>query len=419
MRILWFTNTPSLAAEHLQDNGVSGGWIVSLEKQLSLKSNVELGVAFHFADRVMDSYLINKTTYYPIAQTPVKGKILGLKKRWLHKIEKESVVEKYLEIINKFKPDIIHIFGTENNFGLIIPKTKIPVIIQIQGNLTVLQKKWFAGISFNSILHHTQWKDLLFGYGIFHQYYHFRKRSEREKSVLKQCKYIIGRTEWDKRITRVLSPNSTYFHCDEILREDFYAGQWIKTTNNKPIFVSTLSPTTYKGLETILEAAILLKQNNIQFEWQIAGIQGNEEIIQIIEKSYKLKFSDNNIVFCGSVNATELLSLLLQADCYIHPSHIENSPNSVCEAMLLGMPIIATYAGGTSTLINNGFEGVLIQDGDPYSLAGAIIEIIENREIAVKMGHNARKTALNRHNPTIIVNDLINIYQSIQIEKGK
>lgn len=41
------------------------------------------------------------------------------------------------------------------------------------------------------------------------------------------------------------------------------------------------------------------------------------------------------------------------------PSHIENSPNNLCEAMILGMPCIATDAGGTSTLLSNMKDGLL------------------------------------------------------------
>ena len=76
---------------------------------------------------------------------------------------------------------------------------------------------------------------------------------------------------------------------------------------------------------------------------------------------------------------------------YIAISHIENSPNSLCEALILGAPCIATNAGGTSSLIEDGNNGILIQDGDAYSMAGAIIELTENYNIAIDYGNSARK----------------------------
>lgn len=71
---------------------------------------------------------------------------------------------------------------------------------------------------------------------------------------------------------------------------------------------------------------------------------------------------------------------------FIHPSHIDNSPNGLCEAMLLGMPIIAIYAGGIPSLLVNRREGLLVQDGDPYAMAGAIIELLKDAGLAKGFG---------------------------------
>jgi glycosyltransferase involved in cell wall biosynthesis len=81
--------------------------------------------------------------------------------------------------------------------------------------------------------------------------------------------------------------------------------------------------------------------------------------------------------------------------------------------MLLGMPIIATFAGGIPTTVENKKEGLLVQDGDPYALAGAILELKENSNYANELGNNARAKAMCRHNPDKIVNKLLNIYSSI------
>ena len=59
--------------------------------------------------------------------------------------------------------------------------------------------------------------------------------------------------------------------------------------------------------------------------------------------------------------------------------------------MLLGIPIIATYAGGLSTTIDNNVTGTLVNEGDPYVLAGAIFEIIENYNEAISDGRKCKK----------------------------
>jgi glycosyltransferase involved in cell wall biosynthesis len=107
----------------------------------------------------------------------------------------------------------------------------------------------------------------------------------------------------------------------------------------------------------------------------------------------------------------------LNSDLYIGTSHIENSPNSLCEALLVGVPCIATDAGGTSSLIDDGVDGILIQDGDPYSMAGAIIEIKNNYEQAIEFAGKGRERALKRHNIEKISNDLLAIYKTIADQK--
>ena len=112
-------------------------------------------------------------------------------------------------------------------------------------------------------------------------------------------------------------------------------------------------------------------------------------------------------------SAEELAEELKNADIYCHTSHIENSPNSVCEAMLIGMPVIATFVGGTDSMLHHDKEGILYQDGDPYALAAYIVELHDDFAKAKTLGDNARKVALARHDKDIIVKDLLSTYNSI------
>ena len=115
----------------------------------------------------------------------------------------------------------------------------------------------------------------------------------------------------------------------------------------------------------------------------------------------------------GRKSADKLVSILLSSDIFCQVSHIENSPNSLCEAMLLGMPIIATMAGGTDSLLTNKVDGIIVQDGDSYSLAGAILEMSKNFNQASAYGINAYNKAFQRHNQTKITDEVIGAYNAI------
>jgi len=241
----------------------------------------------------------------------------------------------------------------------------------------------------------------------------FIKRGRYERKYLKHCRYIIGRTAWDRRITRVLAPNSKYFHSDEILRDSFYKSQWIYKPDERISVFTTTDNVIYKGFETLCHALSLLNDLNENVTWKVAGVKEADLIVKVTKKKLGKAYPKKNLVLLGKLNESELLAEMKMSNLYVMPSHIENSPNSLCEAMMLGMPIIATYAGGTGSLMLDGIDGMLIQDGDPWALAGACIEMNRNIIDSINMGRCARMKALQRHDKKKISYSLLDIYNKV------
>jgi len=417
MRILWFTTTPALGSNELNYNGIGCSWVGTLEEALSTSdSSLELGIVFLWDKEKIDSFISGNTSYFPVHRVYPKSSVRRIFYNWAHKAEPHDNLATYLSIIEKFKPDLIHIFGTENDYGLVINKTKIPAIIHIQGNLSTLFNNWFSYLSFADLFRYSNFISLLKGYGLLHDNYRFKRLAEREKEIYKNCRYFMGRTEWDRRLVKIYSPESTYFHCDEILRNSFYTTTW-KPIHKEDliIIVSTFRPGIYKGLETICESKRILDHliRNKKLVWQIVGTSEDDEIATIIRRKYSIDFSAIGIQLLGAMQEPELITILLKADAYVHPSHIDNSPNSLCEAMMLGVPVIATYAGGIPSLLQNNLEGILVQDGDSTALSAAIMEVLENPEKALEFGIESRKKALNRHDPKRIASETSRIYNAL------
>lgn len=421
MRVLWFTNTPSLGASHLKTNIVIGGWIESLETQITKMPGLDLGIVFKWSQPGISSFIVGETKYYPVFRAAPKGKIKKISKRWSHKTASGENIQQYLDIISEFKPDVVHIFGTESDFGLIIPRISVPCIIHIQGNLVVSSHKWFSGISMNDVLKYSKKSMMLKGQGFLHDYFFYRNEAAREKEIFRNCRLFMGRTDWDKYLTMSLSPGSKYFHCEEIMREQFYHHQWTQSFLSDYTIVSTIRNNIYKGLETIFECKKILKTclPGFNIKWKIAGLKPEEELARLIERKYRDRFINNDIHLLGPLQVDDLVDEMLRSDLFVHPSHIDNSSNSVCEAMMLGMPVITTYAGGTPSLIQNKKEGLLVQDGDPYALAGAIVELINNKKYASDLGANARSRALARHDKERTVQNVLTIYNSIIGDRKK
>lgn len=407
MRILWFTNTPSCyKSEKGGYNG--GGWISSLEKEIKKVKNIELGICFHLNEEAF-KVIQDNVTYYPISRynnsfEKLYYRILKSKKK-----QDDIDIKQYLKVINDFKPDVINIFGSENNYGLISLYVQIPIILHIQGIMTPYltaycpPKYSFTNIIFSS---YNPFK-ILKSYKFIKDWVHCAKR---EQIMLSNIPYFMGRTTWDKRMTHIYAPKAQYFYCNEILRNVFYCNNPY-IGNNNLVITTTISSPYYKGFDTILQAAYILKHNLKQkFTWNVYGISE----VKSYERKFKIKINDCNIKIGGIIDDKTLVEQILRSTVFVHPSYIDNSPNSVCEAQILGCPIIATNVGGIPSLIENGVSGLLIPANDPYQMAYLIHKLHIEKDFAKQIGENGKNIALQRHNKETIIKELISIYNTIK-----
>jgi glycosyltransferase involved in cell wall biosynthesis len=414
MKVLWFTNTPCSSVEILGIDLNFGGWLKSLEEKLSKYPEVSLSVCFYLNYK-LDPFKYKDTYYYPVYRKRKNSKLFRYLDRIASIRNDKKEIKNLLEVIELLKPDVIHVHGTEDNFGLIHEHTNSPVLISIQGILNPLAEKFFSGISFCTAY---RFEDIIYKIGflsINNQYRTFLKNAFREIEILRNAKYIMGRTEWDQTITSLLAPKSSYFVGNEILREAFYNNAWDKSKFNQTlVLVTIIGDSLYKGFETIVNTAKLLSEyTGFKFRWKVIGLNANSSTVKIVKRWKKINYDDINLELLGNQSEGEIITQLLESDIYCQVSHMENSANSLCEAMILGMPVIATYAGGTSSLFENKVEGYFFQDGDPYSLAAIIKKLHDNFDKANALGKAARKKALDRHNKNEIVIRLVNDYKSI------
>jgi glycosyltransferase involved in cell wall biosynthesis len=390
----------------------SGGWLKALDQ--SLQSHVELHVAFYMQHEY--SFKYKNTFYHPIKTNQnILNKIAN---RFNYYVEDNEHLGKYLEIINMVKPDIIHIHGTENAFAIVIPHTNIPVVVSIQGIITEIFHKYFDGLE-KRFLYVTDrkmksFKDFFFPWSFYVDYRRLKKMQMREERNLKLVKFIMGRTDWDKRVTRLLSPDSTYFRDDRLLRDLFYQRQWTPHFSDSNVIIHTTTGNYfYKGYETLCMAFNELTKRGIRCEWRVAGLDHNDLIVKIVKKKLKNKYPQQGLLLMGRIGINALMESLLESDMYVMTSHIETNANNLCEAMILGMPCISPFVGGIGSLIKDGEDGMLIPDGDPWAMAGAVLEMVSNKDRAIQLGHNARRVSMERHDKDRIINDLLKVYETI------
>ena len=407
MKILWCTH--SLAGFKPEVGGYYGcGWITSLLEQFANLDGIEIGIEFFYSDDA-GPIIKDKITYYPITQGKVS--VLGKMKTFFGDYsawEREEIshLDRLQVIVEKFKPDVIHVWGTETDMGLIANRVEVPVIVHLQGLLNPI---------FNALLPPgVNQSDYIFKDGFspikilnnLNALNYWKYKISREVRILRSCKNYFGRTHWDKAISRLYSPNGEYYYCSEILRDIFYHGEWARDTSKTRI-LSTISSPLYKGADLVLKTAHLLKEYaKIDFEWNLVGVSN----VKLQEKITHIKASEVNVYCRGVKTPEELYQLARKSSVYFHPSYIDNSPNSVCEAQIIGLPVIAVNVGGVSTLIEDKKTGILTPPNEPHMAAMNILNLLDDNKLLVSLSVNSKEEACKRHNPRGIINSLLSLY---------
>lgn len=394
-----------------------GGWIASLQEVVEQEKSIELALAFLTHDKADEEKTVGGTRYYPIyTQAPGRWKKLRTYYGGYKKFDDEEYVEQIQQVIHDFQPDIVQLFGTENAMATILGKTEEPLVVHLQGLLAPYDNAFFPiGLNKSNFVFPITVNEWVLRNGYIFAKNSIHARGKREIHLFKRIRYVMGRTEWDYEVSHLLASQSQYFHVDEVMRPCFYeaAGSWKRNSERKAFVISsTISQTIYKGLDLILKTASLLEQHtDIEFEWRVVGVNPDAKYVKFFEKSVEMKTT--KVRYMGVLNAEQLRDNLLDSDVYVHPSYIDNSPNSVCEAQLLGLPVIATGVGGVTSLIEHNVSGLIVPANAPYELAYWLKDLFLRPQLAESLGAEAAKVAKKRHDRNNIIKQLLSTYQAI------
>jgi glycosyltransferase involved in cell wall biosynthesis len=110
------------------------------------------------------------------------------------------------------------------------------------------------------------------------------------------------------------------------------------------------------------------------------------------------------------LDESQVAAEILRATIFVSASHMDNSPNSVAEAMALGAPVVATAVGGVPEMLEQGEAGVLVPPSRPEELAGALDQLLRHPEQAARLSARAQIVARSRHDAGRVVAQLRDAY---------
>lgn len=427
VRVLWVCNImlPVIARALQRECSNKEGWLTGLMDALVKEnSQVELGVAFPVAP---GEELLKGSTqgihYYGFRENTIKPEVYD-----------PALEQDMQEILQDFQPDLLHCFGTEYPHTLAAARAynrPDRTLIGIQGLCLVYADAYMANTP-REIWHTTTFRDWFKKDNMLKQQEKFRQRGRWEQEAVRLTGHVAGRTDWDRHWTARWNPQVRYHLLQETLRPCFYEGEWQYGNCRRHSLFMSQGDYPIKGLHYMLEAMADIVRQYPDAHLYVAGncllrkgptailrISGYGRYLERLLGKYNLS---GHVTFLGSQNAAQMKEQYLNCNAYVCASSIENSPNSLGEAMLLGVPVVAGVVGGVGSMIRpeegwlfQGFSGD--EDGElqriSRELREQVTEVFALQEQVTERTRKAREHARQTHDAAQNLEQLLELYREL------
>ncbi len=441
MRVLWVCNImlPRIAEKLGQEVNNKEGWLTGLMEAVlahnasDLENMVQLGIAFPIAKRqefLQDALVINEDYDVPF---------YGFRENVLMAEQYDMSLEEDMKrILEAFKPDVIHCFGTEYPHTLAAIKCfdrPECTLVGVQGLCRVCAKGYMANLP-RKVTKSITFRDVIRRDTLPIQQQKFEDRGQWELAAIQGTGHVTGRTQFDKYWTAKWNPRAKYHAMNETLRREFYTGSWSKEACCPYRLFFSQGDYPLKGLHYMLLALPKILQKYPDAEVYVAGnsllrgkgLKGRLKISAYgiyLERLISEQELEGKVHFLGRMTAAQMKEQFLMSHAFVCASSIENSPNSLGEAMLLGVPVITADVGGIPTMITpeegTMFEGFRIEKAEDETeleaiserLAEAVCSVFAEEELTLAKAQKAKLHARKTHDGVANNKRLIEIYQEM------
>jgi len=294
------------------------------------------------------------------------------------------------DVIRQVEPDVIHVFGTEDLYPVVALESGVPSIVHMQGILTLYNQA--RGLRFD-----TTWLG-------------WTCQSVFERNSIARHRHFFVRTRFDSSFVRYHNRDAHLVYCWEPLRNEFYSPVVHKSEKRYVLFMGGTDP--FKGFDLALKIfeGILAKIPDL--ELIIMGYPDPAGEGERIVRLYGQTTLDR-IRRVGFLPPQEIRRYLRDALVLLSCSRSENSPNSVCEAQISGVPVVAMNVGGIPDLIQDDHDGFLIRHGDVEAAVARVWHLWSDPPDFERISANAIETASRRHDRFLIRRCVIDTYREM------
>jgi glycosyltransferase involved in cell wall biosynthesis len=411
MKVLWLSN--KVLSD--KDDGSTGTWLVAMAHSLVATGEVELCNVSMGKVKVP-----TRQDAGPCRQWIVPGIKTGRAG-----LPPARIVAGIISVVNDVAPDLVHVWGTENYWGLLTARGLIQTraLLEIQGlkepysrvfagGLTELEQRACIGI-----------KEIIKSRNIASKRSAFERWSRFEREIIAGHSFVTAQSPWVEAWVKVSNASARIFHVELALREPFYSAKPWRPQNASVIFCSAAYPVPYKGIHNAVRALAILSRQVPNARLRIAGalksrgIRQDGYIAWVDRLAASLHVADK-IDWLGALSATEIVAELQNCSVMLIPSHCETYCVALAEALYLGVPAVSAHTGGTVWLARDEESALFYSPGDEVMCAYQLERILTDQGLAERLSRNARDISLVRNNSQSIVNNQLKIYRQV-IEQSK
>ena len=332
--------------------------------------------------------------------------------------------KKIEDIIRESNADIIHIWGTETYFSKLVATLKLnmPTLLEIQGLRYEYADVFRGDLTLMDSIRMLNFRDLItWGrFSLFQEEKEFKRQGYFDKIAISKFKYISTQSQWVRDVIQFYT-NACIYRTKMSIRQEFLeVPVWTYPQEVCPSFYFSASGAIpYKCVQTAFKALALVKLKYPNVRLKIAGYSNlvakgkksgyKKYLIRLINE---LNIRDS-VDFLGKLTAKEIIDVQYKCVAVIQTSFIETYSLACAEALCLGTPLIATFAGAIPELGKEGETILYYQPGDYRICAARMIELIENHALANSLSKNAVRMNRSKHNSHDVLQCQLDIYRDI------
>jgi glycosyltransferase involved in cell wall biosynthesis len=410
MRVLWTVNIvlPEAAERLSLPRAPFGGWLSAMTSRLARVPEVEIGIAMRAPVDRLVIFDIGGIRYYAMPQS--RTDIFDLSQ------------EDCEAVLQDFQPDLLHAEGSEMAYTRRYLRTwRGPRLLSLQGVINGYEPYELGRLRIGRMLLSPRQIPMALAL-LANKWLRFRPRLRKERETIRLADHVMGRTLWDQAQAWAINPAADYHACSRILREDFYHRRWSPADCERySLFVGNAA-SPRKGAHIAVRALALLRRSFPGIRLYIAGhgAEPGEGVLRrwcgypaYLRQLIRELGVQDAVVFTGVLDGAAMADRLCRSHVYLMSSLIENSPNTLGEAMIMGVPSVVAYSGGAPDMAADGTEALFYRADDPAMLALQVRRLLEDDALAGRISGAAVARARRTHDPEANVQALLDAYRHV------